>query len=90
MVCCIILRFQVLQIVTVFWEILKDREKTKKKLRIIYLKNHESFQNNKPGVKYTGSYKKESSALCQNKFLQISLIECSSISFSYLITHQSR
>ena len=40
------------------------------------------------GSNFTGSYKKECSALCQNKFLLISLIDYSDISFSYSITHQ--
>ena len=33
--------------------------------------------------------KKEFSALCQDKFLLISLIEYSGISLSYSVTHQS-
>ena len=42
------------------------------------------------GSNFTGSYiKKKFSALCQNKFLLISLIEHSGISLSHSITHQS-
>ena len=78
------LRFLVLQIITVFEKFIKNREKTKNKLRTIYPKNHECLKNNKPGVQFTGSYKKDCSALCQNKFLYIPLIECSSIKFQLL------
>ena len=71
---------------TVLWEFKKNREKP----RTIYPKNHESFKNSKPRVQfYWFLYKKKFSALCQNKFLLISLIEHSDISLSHSITHQS-
>ena len=52
-------RFLVLQIITVFGKFTKNREKTKNKLRTIYPKNHECLKNNKTGVQFTGSYKKD-------------------------------
>ena len=71
-------------------KLIKKSQKTKNKLRIIYPKSHESFKNSKPKVQfYWFLYKKECSALCQNKFQLISLVECSGIGLSYSITHQS-
>ena len=56
--CCIILRFLVLQIITVLWEIKKKLGKTKNKLKTIYPKNHESFKSSKPRVQFYWFLKK--------------------------------
>ena len=50
--CCIILRFLVLKIITVLWEIFKRSGKTKNKLKRIYPKNHERFKSSKPRVQF--------------------------------------
>ena len=50
--CCIILRFLVLKIITVLWEIFKKSGKTKNKLKRIYPKNHERFKSSKPRVQF--------------------------------------
>ena len=47
------------------------------------------FRTASLGSNFTGCDKKYCCALCQNKFLLISLIEYNGISLSYSTTHQS-
>ena len=56
--CCIILRFLVLQIITVLWEIFKKSGKTKNKLRTYTLKIMKGLRTASLGSNFTGSYKK--------------------------------